>query len=126
MRPRSTIIAMTLALAAAGCASTVQRPADLTQLGVADAARLIRDKQVTSAELTQAYLARADANPDLSNTDPGSNAGIPGLTIPAGLGPTTGLPVGISLDGPRGSDERLLAIGIAIEHVLGRTPPPKR
>ena len=126
MRPRSTIIAMTLALAAAGCASTVQRPADLTQLGVADAARLIRDKQVTSAELTQAYLARADANPDLSNTDPGSNAGIPGLTIPAGLGPTTGLPVGISLDGPRGGDERLLAIGIAIEHVLGRTPPPKR
>jgi len=126
MRPRSTIIAMTLALAAAGCASTVQRPADLTQLGVADAARLIRDKQVTSAELTQAYLARADANPDLSNTDPGSNAGLPGLTIPAGLGPTTGLPVGISLDGPRGGDERLLAIGIAIEHVLGRTPPPKR
>src|SRR5438093_4105811 len=126
MRPRSTIIAMTLALAAAGCASTIQRPADLTQLGVADAARLIRDKQVTSAELTQAYLARADANPDLSNTDPGSNAGLPGLTIPAGLGPTTGLPVGISLDGPRGGDERLLAIGIAIEHVLGRTPPPKR
>ena len=126
MRPRSTIIAMTLALAAAGCASTIQRPADLTQLGVADAARLIRDKQVTSAELTQAYLARADANPDLSNTDPGSNAGLPGLTIPAGLGPTTGLPVGISLDGPRGSDERLLAVGIAIERVLGRTPPPKR
>ena len=54
------------------------------------------------------------------------HAGLPGLTIPAGLGPTTGLPVGISLDGPRGSDERLLAIGIAIEHVLGRTPPPKR
>ena len=129
MRPRSTVVALTLALAAAGCASTVQRPADLTQLGVADAARLIRDKQVTSAELTQAYLARADANPDLlfiRNTDPGSNAGIPGLTIPAGLGPTTGLPVGISLDGPRGGDERLLAIGIAIESVLGRTPPPKR
>jgi mandelamide amidase len=62
----------------------------------------------------------------IRNTDPGSNAGIPGLTIPAGLGPTTGLPVGISLDGPRGSDQRLLAIGIAIERVLGRTPPPTR
>jgi Asp-tRNA(Asn)/Glu-tRNA(Gln) amidotransferase A subunit family amidase len=61
----------------------------------------------------------------IRNTDPGSNAGIPGLTIPAGLGPTTGLPVGISLDGPRGSDERLLAIGMAIEKALGRTPPPK-
>ena len=62
----------------------------------------------------------------IRNTDPGSNAGIPGLTIPAGLGPTTGLPVGLSLDGPRGSDERLLAIGMAIETVLGRTPPPRR
>ncbi len=30
MRSRSTIVALTLALAAAGCASTVQRPADLT------------------------------------------------------------------------------------------------
>ena len=62
----------------------------------------------------------------IQNTDPGSNAGIPGLTIPAGLGPTTSLPVGISLDGPRGSDTRLLSLGMAIERVLGRTPPPKR
>jgi indoleacetamide hydrolase len=62
----------------------------------------------------------------IQNTDPGSNAGIPGMTVPAGLGPTTGLPVGISLDGPRNSDTRLLAIGLAIERVLGPTPPPKR
>ena len=62
----------------------------------------------------------------IQNTDPGSNAGIPGLTIPAGLGPSTGLPVGLSLDGPRGSDERLLALGLAIEELLGRTPPPTR
>ena len=62
----------------------------------------------------------------IRNTDPGSNAGIPGLTVPAGLGPTTRLPVGLSLDGPRGSDARLLAIGLAIEQVLGRIPPPPR
>jgi indoleacetamide hydrolase len=62
----------------------------------------------------------------IRNTDPGSNAGTPGLTIPAGLGPTTRLPVGLSLDGPRGSDERLLALGLAIEKVFGRVPAPRR
>src|SRR5438034_9940042 len=62
----------------------------------------------------------------IRSTDPGSNAGMPGLTIPAGLGPTTGLPVGVSLDGLPDRDERLLAVGLAIERVLGRTPPPKR
>ena len=62
----------------------------------------------------------------IRNTDPGSNVGMPGLTIPAGLGPTTRLPVGLSLDGLRDSDERLLAIGLAIESVLGPTPPPPR
>jgi mandelamide amidase len=46
--------------------------------------------------------------------------------VPAGLGPTTGLPVGLALDGPRGSDARLLALGLAIERLLGRTPPPRR
>src|SRR4030095_14160092 len=43
-----------------------QRPADLTQLGVAEAAQLIRDRKVSSVELTQAYLARAEANRDLN------------------------------------------------------------
>jgi mandelamide amidase len=60
----------------------------------------------------------------IQNTDPGSVAGVPGLSIPAGLGPTTRLPVGIEIDGPQGSDLRLLAIGMAIERVLGPTPRP--
>ena len=57
---------LTLALALTGCASTMQRPADLTQLSVVDAAQLIRERKVTSAELTEAYLARAEANRDLN------------------------------------------------------------
>ncbi|KAG6063188.1 hypothetical protein E4U32_001517 [Claviceps aff. humidiphila group G2b] len=58
------------------------------------------------------------------NSGPGSNAGIPGLSIPAGLTPA-GLPIGIEINGPLGSDDRLLAIGLAIESLLGPLPPPK-
>jgi mandelamide amidase len=60
----------------------------------------------------------------IRNTDPGSNAGIPGLSLPAGL-TTSGLPVGLELDGPVGSDGRLIAIGLAFEAVLGVLPAPK-
>lgn len=61
----------------------------------------------------------------IRNCDPGSNAGIPSLAIPAGLGATTGMPVGIEIDGPQGSDRKILALGMAIEKVLGPTPAPR-
>ena len=60
----------------------------------------------------------------IQNTDPGSNAGIPGLQIPIALGATSGLPVGMELDGPADSDRRLLSIGLALEKLFGRLPPP--
>ncbi|MCP1863269.1 mandelamide amidase [Bradyrhizobium japonicum] len=60
----------------------------------------------------------------IQNTDPGSNAGIPGIQIPIALGATSKLPVGLELDGPAGSDRRLLAIGVALESVFGRLPGP--
>ena len=60
----------------------------------------------------------------IQNTDPGSNAGVPGLQIPLALGASSKLPVGIELDGPAGSDRRLLAIGMAMEKVFGRLPAP--
>jgi len=53
----------------------------------------------------------------IQNTDPASNAGIPGLSLPAGLS-SSGLPIGVELDGPEGSDRRLLAIGAAVETIL--------
>ena len=59
----------------------------------------------------------------IRNTDPGSNACIPGLTVPAGL-TSTGLPVGLAIDGPRGSDRTLLRIGMSIETLLGTLPVP--
>ncbi|WP_213955944.1 MULTISPECIES: indoleacetamide hydrolase [unclassified Variovorax] len=59
----------------------------------------------------------------IRNVDPGSNAGLPGLAQPAGMS-ASGLPVGLEIDGPLGSDRRLLAIGLAIEAVLGLPPAP--
>jgi Asp-tRNA(Asn)/Glu-tRNA(Gln) amidotransferase A subunit family amidase len=55
----------------------------------------------------------------IRNMDPSSNAGIPGITIPAGLS-TKGLPIGIELDGPAGSDRKLLVIAAAVEALLAR------
>lgn len=60
----------------------------------------------------------------IRNTDPGSTAGIPGITVPAGL-TSGGLPVGLAVDGPVGSDARLLGIGMALEALLGRLPAPR-
>ncbi len=59
----------------------------------------------------------------IRNTDPGSNAGIPGLSIPAGM-TADGLPVGLAIDGPLGSDAKLLGIGLAIEALLGSLKAP--
>jgi indoleacetamide hydrolase len=62
----------------------------------------------------------------IQNTDPGSNAGIPGIQIPIALGAVSKLPIGLELDGPASSDRRLLALGMALEKVLGRLPAPPR
>jgi amidase len=49
-------------------------------------------------------------------------AGYPHLTVPMGL--VKGLPVGLSVMGPAWSDAKVLALGAAIEHLLGPVPPP--
>jgi amidase len=49
-------------------------------------------------------------------------AGYPHLTVPMGL--VKGLPVGLSVMGPAWSDATVLALGGAIEQLLGRAPPP--
>jgi len=53
----------------------------------------------------------------IRNTDPSSGAGIPGISIPTNALQTE-LPVGLELDGPAGSDRRLLAIALAVEQIL--------
>ena len=59
----------------------------------------------------------------IRNTGPSSLAGIPGLALPAGLS-AEGLPIGMELDAPAGSDRELLALGAAVEAVLPATPAP--
>ena len=63
-------------------------------------------------------------NTMIRNTDPGSNAGIPGLSLFAGM-TTSGLPIGLEIDGSVGSDTKLIGLGRAIEEVLGSAPPPR-
>ena len=53
----------------------------------------------------------------IRNTDPGSNANVPGLSIPLAVA-DGGMPIGVEIDGPEGSDRRLLAIGAAIERLI--------
>ena len=57
------------------------------------------------------------------NIAPGSTAGLPGLVLPAGL-TSSGLPIALEFDGPAGSDRALLALGLTLEAVLGKLPPP--
>ena len=59
----------------------------------------------------------------IQNTVYQSACGFPSLTVPAGL-TSDELPVGISFDGLRGSDHRLLAIGRAFERARGPFPSP--
>ena len=60
----------------------------------------------------------------IRHTDPGSNAGIPGVSVPIGL-TGDGLPIGLELDGPAGSDRRLLALASVVEEVFGPLPAPR-
>jgi len=62
----------------------------------------------------------------IRNTDPGSNAAIPGVQLPIALGASSHLPVGLEIDGPAGSDRHLIAIGMAVQALFGPLPAPGR
>lgn len=76
----------------------------------------------TSLETVQLNGAEVPTFPTyIRNTDPGSNAGIPGISIPV-YDSNGALPVGIEIDGPVNSDRRLLAIAQAIETLISAKP----
>ena len=59
----------------------------------------------------------------IRNTDPPSNAGLPCLSVPAGL-TAGGLPVGVEFVGPAGGDAAVLHIGGLFEKLVGPLPAP--
>ena len=60
----------------------------------------------------------------IRNTDPGSLAGLPGVTVPMGRD-RSGLPAGFGFDCPAGGDRDAIAIGLALEPLLGEVPGPR-
>jgi Asp-tRNA(Asn)/Glu-tRNA(Gln) amidotransferase A subunit family amidase len=61
----------------------------------------------------------------IRNTSPGSVAGIPGISLAAAM-TRAGLPLGLEIDGPEGSDAELLALARAVEAVLPKMPAPSK
>jgi mandelamide amidase len=59
----------------------------------------------------------------IRNTMIGSYLGAPGISLPIGV-TTSGLPVGIELDGIWNHDSELLALALTVESILRFTPQP--
>ena len=57
------------------------------------------------------------------NTDPATIAALPGISLPAGI-THSGLPVGIEMDSPEGSDRKMLALAAMLEKILNFTARP--
>ncbi len=60
----------------------------------------------------------------IRNTDPSSNAGIPGISLPISIS-SSGLPIGIELYAPVGRDDRLLSIAQELEKVFEFSARPQ-
>ena len=54
-------------------------------------------------------------------TIPANLAGVPGISVPIGLAPEDGLPVGIQFMAPAREDARLYRVGAALEALLEST-----
>ncbi|HET6389352.1 amidase family protein [Hyphomicrobium sp.] len=58
-----------------------------------------------------------------NNTVSASSVGLPGISLPVGLS-RDGLPIGLELDAPLGSDRELLDLARRVQRVLGTQPAP--
>lgn len=60
---------------------------------------------------------------NIQNTGPATLWGGPGISLPAGLS-TSGLPMGVELNGAIKADKSLLGLALAMEKILPDTAPP--
>ncbi|MES2185248.1 MAG: amidase family protein [Pseudomonadota bacterium] len=58
------------------------------------------------------------------NAWPSSCAGLPGISLPIGLS-STGLPIGMEIDGPQGSDVSTLDVAARVSAAIGQIPGPR-
>lgn len=76
----------------------------------------IRPPRLDALTTLETYRPRNFAS--LSHTCVANYLGLCAITLPAGLD-AEGLPAGLMLMAPHGSEEQLLAIGLAVERILG-------
>ncbi|TDM65994.1 indoleacetamide hydrolase [Acinetobacter sp. KU 011TH] len=69
----------------------------------------LANEQVSSIENFQTLIR---------NTDPGSNIGLPGLSLPIGKGVKSKLPIGLEIDGLPHQDSEILVIGVTLEEIF--------
>ncbi len=69
----------------------------------------LANEQVSSIENFQTLIR---------NTDPGSNIGLPGLSLPIGKGVKSKLPIGLEIDGLPHQDSEILGIGVTLEEIF--------
>ncbi|MBJ7554366.1 amidase family protein [Marinomonas spartinae] len=56
----------------------------------------------------------------IRNTDMGSNIRLPAITLPMGLGPSSKLPIGISIESLPNHDRNVLAIAQVVESIISK------
>lgn len=112
-------------------ALNVSRPEIRRRLDEAFAARgaqvILQPTTPCTAPLIEEQAAVRIAGQDVSylalanHTVSASSVGLPGISLPVGLS-RAGLPIGLELDAPLGSDRALLALARKIEGALGTGP----
>jgi aspartyl-tRNA(Asn)/glutamyl-tRNA(Gln) amidotransferase subunit A len=89
-----------------------------------DAAFSVADVLATPSAPTTAFKLGEKIDDPLAmylndlTTIPANLAGVPGISLPAGLAPEDGLPVGIQFMAPAREDARLYTVGAALEQLL--------